>query len=187
MLFNGQRGDADLRLRCPTGVDGVKIWTQYDLGGNKAEITIDGLHTKTRYDFYLDVLGHGAITLSGDTNGGDFNPDYRLTISTKIDAPFDGDDEDAGDVPILAPHDPNDMLGPDGFGAERWTPASATLGYTVRFENDAQAGARRGRWSFPFRSTSTWIGGRSAWGTSALATSTCPCQRTRPSIRLGWI
>jgi len=70
--------------------------------------------------------------------------------------PDDGDDGDDGDTPIgrdagyppddyeaqvVNPIDPNDMLGPEGFGAERWVSASSTLPYTIRFENRASATA----------------------------------------------
>ncbi len=32
--------------------------------------------------------------------------------------------------------DPNDILGPEGFGEERWVPFDERLNYTIRFEND---------------------------------------------------
>jgi RHS repeat-associated protein len=32
--------------------------------------------------------------------------------------------------------DPNDILGPDGVGAERWISAANPINYTIRFEND---------------------------------------------------
>jgi RHS repeat-associated protein len=37
--------------------------------------------------------------------------------------------------------DPNDILGPTGFGDENWLPADTTLPYTIRFENIATATA----------------------------------------------
>ncbi len=39
---------------------------------------------------------------------------------------------------VVISKDPNDILGPDGFGDERWTAAPATFNYTIRFENDPQ-------------------------------------------------
>jgi len=39
------------------------------------------------------------------------------------------------DSQIDKPHDPNDLLGPPGFGEERWVSAQSTLPYTIRFEN----------------------------------------------------
>ncbi len=42
---------------------------------------------------------------------------------------------------IIRPSDPNDILGPAGFGEEKWITASSTLPYTIRFENLATATA----------------------------------------------
>ncbi len=41
----------------------------------------------------------------------------------------------------VVPRDPNDILGPQGFGDEHWVAATDTLGYTVRFENASDAAA----------------------------------------------
>jgi hypothetical protein len=47
-----------------------------------------------------------------------------------------------GQVPVnVAPRDPNDIIGPTGFGEEKWTSASSTLPYTIRFENISTATA----------------------------------------------
>ncbi len=37
---------------------------------------------------------------------------------------------------ILIARDPNDIIGPLGFGEQRWVTATETLNYTIRFEND---------------------------------------------------
>ena len=42
---------------------------------------------------------------------------------------------------IIRPIDPNDIVGPYGFGDENWVTATQTLPYTIRFENDASASA----------------------------------------------
>jgi len=42
---------------------------------------------------------------------------------------------------IVRPSDPNDIIGPEGFGQEKWIPATFTLPYTIRFENQATATA----------------------------------------------
>lgn len=42
---------------------------------------------------------------------------------------------------VTRPRDPNDILGPDGFGDEKWVKASDALDYTIRFENAADATA----------------------------------------------
>ncbi|MBW4429181.1 MAG: tandem-95 repeat protein [Nostoc desertorum CM1-VF14] len=39
---------------------------------------------------------------------------------------------------IIASKDPNDILGPQGYGAERWISAADPLNYTIRFENDPE-------------------------------------------------
>jgi hypothetical protein len=38
---------------------------------------------------------------------------------------------------IVASLDPNDMIGPDGYGDKRWVAKTQTLPYKIRFENDA--------------------------------------------------
>jgi RHS repeat-associated protein len=50
--------------------------------------------------------------------------------------------EAQGQVPAnVVPRDPNDIIGPTGFGEEKWTSASSTLPYTIRFENISTATA----------------------------------------------
>ncbi len=39
-------------------------------------------------------------------------------------------------VPVLTSKDPNDLVGPAGFGDKRWVSVSAQLPYKIRFEND---------------------------------------------------
>ncbi len=39
---------------------------------------------------------------------------------------------------IAGSDDPNDILGPDGYGEARWVPRDAPLPYTIRFENNAE-------------------------------------------------
>lgn len=50
--------------------------------------------------------------------------------------PPDDDDDDGQDVPVVVPRDPNDILGPAGYGDAHWVTANSALGYTIRFEND---------------------------------------------------
>ncbi len=40
--------------------------------------------------------------------------------------------------PVIFPVDPNDILGPEGFGPQRFIAAGAPIGYTIRFENDPE-------------------------------------------------
>jgi subtilase family serine protease len=44
-------------------------------------------------------------------------------------------------IPTIFAIDPNDIIGPAGFGEEKWITASSTLPYTIRFENQASATA----------------------------------------------
>lgn len=43
---------------------------------------------------------------------------------------------DCDDVPTVRPIDPNDIVGPAGFGPQHWIGVTQPLGYTIRFEND---------------------------------------------------
>jgi RHS repeat-associated protein len=45
------------------------------------------------------------------------------------------------DINVVVPRDPNDILGPQGFGDDHWVKAGTPLGYTIRFENQASATA----------------------------------------------
>lgn len=54
------------------------------------------------------------------------------------DSDDDDDGQDAGGTESRGAIDPNDILGPDGFGSENWIAADERLGYTVRFENDPE-------------------------------------------------
>ncbi|CCI38865.1 putative Subtilisin [Microcystis aeruginosa PCC 9701] len=57
----------------------------------------------------------------------------------------DDDDDDNDDPPYkprpVQPSDPNDILGPEGFGEDRWIDTDEPLRYTIRFENVATATA----------------------------------------------
>lgn len=39
-------------------------------------------------------------------------------------------------IPVIASKDPNDILGPEGYGSQRWVSVSQTMPFTIRFEND---------------------------------------------------
>ncbi len=41
-------------------------------------------------------------------------------------------------IPVVLSVDPNDILGPAGYGDEKWVSVSARLPYTIRFENDPE-------------------------------------------------
>ncbi|MFJ4453914.1 cadherin-like domain-containing protein [Pseudomonas sp. NPDC089392] len=49
--------------------------------------------------------------------------------------------ETTNTIQIVAPSDPNDILGPDGYGEQHWVSSTDTLPYTIRFENQPTATA----------------------------------------------
>ncbi|MFV1980232.1 MAG: CARDB domain-containing protein, partial [Rhodothermia bacterium] len=49
---------------------------------------------------------------------------------------FGGNPPDCGCTNIKEACDPNDIVGPDGYGTEGWISPEQTLPYTIRFEND---------------------------------------------------
>ncbi|MEZ6132743.1 MAG: CARDB domain-containing protein [Planctomycetaceae bacterium] len=65
-------------------------------------------------------------------------PNDILHIIDSIGGLFPHDD---GSTSIVAPSDPNDIVGPEGFGEEHFVTATETFPYTVRFENMAEATA----------------------------------------------
>jgi hypothetical protein len=44
-------------------------------------------------------------------------------------------------IPVFTSSDPNDILGPAGFGPQKFVPSSIPLDYTIRFENEVAAEA----------------------------------------------
>jgi hypothetical protein len=102
------------------------------------------------YHFVVGISGYGAMNPDGTPrdSGGDFVPNYSLTISWGgLPEP---PDDDPGPVPPRGPwpypddddhnkeggaHDPNAMVGPAGFGAPAYVPAGQLMPYTVFFEN----------------------------------------------------
>jgi hypothetical protein len=44
-----------------------------------------------------------------------------------------------GNTPIVAPNDPNNLIGPTGFGDQNFAAADQALPYTIDFENQSSA------------------------------------------------
>ncbi len=63
-----------------------------------------------------------------------FNPDHDFP-------PPPGEEVDEAEILQVFAHDPNDIIGPAGFGPEGFLPADSSLFYTIRFENDVAATA----------------------------------------------
>lgn len=65
-------------------------------------------------------------------------------LECEEEGPLDPDLGDPGSedwkwvTEIVQSIDPNDIIGPDGFGPERWMAATAPLDYMIRFENDPE-------------------------------------------------
>ena len=55
--------------------------------------------------------------------------------------PLPKDPEPPQPIPILTPGDPNDIIGPQGYGDQNWLKAGATEDYTINFENKSTATA----------------------------------------------
>ena len=72
-----------------------------------------------------------------------FGTTFRTTEKT-LDQPEghdpedcpDDDNDDSGDTNAVGSVDPNDILGPNGFGVQNFIAADQPLNYTIRFEND---------------------------------------------------
>lgn len=63
----------------------------------------------------------------------------EVEIKTKNCDDDDNDndnDNDEVDIPVIRSKDPNDMLGPEGVGKQKWVSVNEELDYTIRFEND---------------------------------------------------
>jgi RHS repeat-associated protein len=101
----------------------------------------------------LPVLSNGIGNTARDTIRKKLG-DYGAYLSGNLDFDF-GDDEGIDCEPLIPPKkpgpnakikivrssDPNDIVGPAGFGQEKWITSSALLPYTIRFENRATATA----------------------------------------------
>jgi subtilase family serine protease len=69
-------------------------------------------------------------------------PDECDDNNTPPSPPPDCDDnDDEEETPTVRPRDPNDIIGPNGFGDEKWISASDPFAYTIRFENQSTATA----------------------------------------------
>ena len=116
----------------------------------------------TALNFYLthpDECNEAAESLFENTvsalGGGDLPPSaspidgsITLLFAAAENMPEDSSDgsnvghtADTGDTWVIVPHDPNDKIGPSGFGDAGFVSADATLPYTIDFENTPTATA----------------------------------------------
>jgi len=81
----------------------------------------------------VDKEGELSVSVSG---GGTFQfctqdgpPDVTLTENASVQVVV---------IPIVCSRDPNDMIGPPGYGEPKWVSINDVLPYTIRFENDPE-------------------------------------------------
>ncbi len=151
--FDKTYGDLDLVVEKRDGNGNIEIQKDVVKGGSVARVRLSGLKSNESYAITVKVYGHGAFGY-GDGFGGDFHPDYALVISPNLPTWLETEDPNypPGDGPqpggsdekkvwVTEPWDPNDILGPAGYGPLNWLAADSTMEYTIRFENYATATA----------------------------------------------
>ena len=86
----------------------------------------------------------GAVTILGGMAGA-FTVGYKTVglIDCVLDVPESGDNRPIIDtkISVIRPSDPNDIVGPQSFGADHWTSGQNALPYTIHYENQASATA----------------------------------------------
>ncbi|GAB4152235.1 MAG: hypothetical protein Fur0021_16770 [Candidatus Promineifilaceae bacterium] len=91
--------------------------------------------------YYLEQCGntypYQTFTILEEEISGEVQVDDPNNSGEDCDPP-DDDDDDGDDVPVIVPRDPNDIIGPIGYGDANWISADSLLGYTIRFENDPE-------------------------------------------------
>ncbi|AFY47683.1 CARDB domain-containing protein,putative collagen-binding protein,Calx-beta domain-containing protein,subtilase family protease [Nostoc sp. PCC 7524] len=159
-FFSGQPSVSAL------GAQPIIMWTQDDEAGiNVVQANqslkyslFDGVAWSTPLDFTYSIneaLAQNAISIFSDSS--DFSELFGSSIPLPSppeeccdceegdpecdDDDDDNNDDDNYDPPVRRPSDPNDILGPEGFGDERWINARNPLAYTIRFENEPTASA----------------------------------------------
>ncbi|MBK7673645.1 MAG: putative Ig domain-containing protein [Candidatus Accumulibacter sp.] len=95
-------------------------------------------------------IGHVLSGSYNSTNLGDFGNNLRSFFKKAFDPSLSDYLADRADrfwnfvnktMRVIGAIDPNDILGPDGYGNQHWVTAKEALPYTVRFENLATATA----------------------------------------------
>jgi hypothetical protein len=97
------------------------------------------------------VCEGGSVTLSASATGGSGNYDFSwpggsITVSSSGKQSVTVTDKQTGCsktetgeviiVPVVCSRDPNDIIGPEGYGPGKMIAKSKTHSYMVRFEND---------------------------------------------------
>ncbi len=138
--FAEHYGDLDLLVE---GTGPVKKW-DVEPKGSSALVKIDKLWNDQTYEFFICVAGYGVINDKGaiTTRGGDYHPNYKLTINGKVPDPAGNEKKEVvKDQSGVVPADPNDKEGPAGYGDPLYIRENTLLPYTVWFENEPDATA----------------------------------------------
>ena len=151
--FDGDLGDLDVSLYVDSRSDHSSFEKEVEdieVGRDTAGVSMS-FDAGAAYHVQVRVFGHGSRKDGQPWVGGDTHPSYKLTIGAGIPESRDAsvspppdpndDDSDSGTLLIRTPWDPNDILGPAGYGDDNWIPAADPLDYRIRFENQETAGA----------------------------------------------
>ena len=147
-------GDLDAFAENTTTGDEEAVTMKREADGTILLVFHDVDATKTNH-FVVGVTGFGALNADGSYTGfgGDFVPDYSLTIDWS-GLPVPTQDDPGPHTPPNQPwpydwlpegnqegasHDPNAMVGPAGAGSQGYVPVGQVLPYTVEFENSGTA------------------------------------------------
>jgi len=117
-----------------TGKDGWNDWISKQGSGEpngSPGVTPDPLPDRTGLPTGYDVMpGNGG----NFTGGSDPNPDYPKPPAPPVAPPTE-----KVDVPIWVPRDPNNLIGPAGYGPQNYLLTTDLLPYRINFENATNA------------------------------------------------
>ncbi|MCL1475466.1 calcium-binding protein [Argonema antarcticum] len=80
------------------------------------------------------TFGIDEKEVSGSVKSNSDCPPKKLPTPPTTPTPSNG--SGGSKTNVVASRDPNDIIGPQGFGEEHWVTAADPLAYTIRFEND---------------------------------------------------
>lgn len=89
----------------------------------------------------LDDLGHGNVLAEGTANFPPVPEDCDKEEEEDPEDPNQQDDGDGGNTRRLRSFDPNDKIGPDGFGDKNYVVDGSLMPFTIYYENDPEEGA----------------------------------------------
>ena len=112
------------------GCDGDQVTLTADATGGVEEYT---------YLWSTGSKDESIVITSPDTYACTVTDSVGCTAKAKKEITEDDcDDDDECTVPIIAGCDPNDIIGPEGYGDMKWISINETLFYKIRFENDPE-------------------------------------------------